>query len=470
MPDHVHLILGCDPQFSIHKLVRYIKGSISHLLREEFPELKRNLPSLWTNSYDVGTVAGVTIETVQRYGESQKGKEAVSKKTKRAYKFRFYPTEEQKILLAQTFGCVRFVYNWGLSTRKTAFFQHGQSLSYHDLAAMLPDLKKAYPWLSDASSVPLQQALRHLDRAFVNVFEGRAQYPTFKKKQNEQSATYAANAFKWDGKALSLAKMDEPVDIHWHRDLPKDAQPSSVTISKDCANRYFVSILVEDDIKPKPLVNNMVGLDLGITSMVALSTGESVGNPRYFAKDEKRLAKAQRRHAKKKQGSKNRNKARLKVAQIHARIQDRRRDYQHKLSTRLVHENQVICVESLAVKNMVKNHSLAKAIQDVGWGEFVRQLEYKSSWYGRTLIKIDQWYPSSKTCHACKHVLSSLTLDRREWVCPECGVVHDRDTNAALNILAEGLSVNACGGNGRPVRAKARQAVASEAGSSHSRG
>jgi putative transposase len=392
----------------------------------------------------------------------------VSKKTKRAYKYRFYPTEEQKIILAQTFGCVRFVYNWGLSTRKTLYFQQGQSLSYNDLAALLPDLKKQYPWLADVSSVPLQQSLRHLDRAFVNFFEGRAQYPTFKKKQNDQSASYASNAFKWDGKALTLAKMNEPLDIHWHRPLPKGSKPSSVTISKDGANRYFVSILVEDDIKPLPVVNNMVGLDLGIKSMVALSTGEAVDNPRYFAKDEKRLAKAQRRHAKKKKGSRNRDKARLKVANIHARIQDRRRDYQQKLSTRMVSENQVICVESLAVKNMVKNPKLAKAINDVGWGEFVRQLEYKSKWYGRTLIKIDRFYPSSKTCSACKHVVDSLPLDIREWGCPECGTVHDRDTNAALNILAEGLSVHACGGNVRPVRAKARQAVASEAGSSHS--
>jgi putative transposase len=392
----------------------------------------------------------------------------VSKKTKRAYKFRFYPTDEQRIILAQTFGCVRFVYNWGLHIRKTAYFQHGESLYYNDLAAMLPDLKKRSPWLSEVSSVPLQQSLRHLERAFVNFFEGRADYPTFKKKQQDQSATYAANAFKWDGMTLTLAKMDDPLDIHWHRPLPKGAKPSSVTISKDWANRYFVSILIEEHIEPKPVVNKMVGLDLGIKSMVALSTGESIGNPRYFAKDEKKLAKAQRRHASKKKGSKNRNKARLKVARLHARISDRRRDYQHKLSTRIVHENQVMCVESLAVKNMVKNPKLAKAISDVGWGEFVRQLEYKARWYGRTLIKLDQWYPSSKTCSACKHVLDSLALDIREWVCPACGTVHDRDTNAALNILAEGLSVNACGGNVRPVRAKARQAVASEAGSSPS--
>jgi putative transposase len=391
----------------------------------------------------------------------------VSRKTRRAYKYRFYPTDEQRIHLAQTFGCVRFIYNWGLSTRKTAYFQHKQSLSYPDLAAMLPDLKKQYPWLGDISSVPIQQSLRHLDRAFVNFFEGRAAYPTFKKKQHEQSATYASNAFTWDGKALTLAKMNAPLEIVWHRPLPKGCKPSSVTITKDSTHRYFVSILVKEEIKPLPVSPKMVGLDLGIKSMVVLSTGESVGNPRYFAKDEKKLANAQRRHAKKK-GSKNRNKARLKVAKIHVRISDRRRDYQHKLSTRIVNENQVICVESLAVKNMVQNPKLAKAISDVGWGEFVRQLDYKSKWYGRTLVKIDQFYPSSKTCSACKHVLDSLPLDIREWFCPACGVVHDRDTNAALNILAEGLSVAACGGNGRPVRAKAQQAVAREAGNSHS--
>ena len=392
----------------------------------------------------------------------------MTKQTKRAYKYRFSPTQEQRVILAQTFGCVRFVYNWGLSTRKTAYFQQGQRLYYQDLAALLPALKHQSPWLGEVSSVPLQQALRHLERAFVNFFEGRAEYPTFKKKHKEQAATYASNAFTWDGKTLTLAKMKDPLAIVWHRPLPKNAKPSSVTVSKDCANRYFVSILVEEEIKPLPVVKKRVGMDLGITSMVALSTGESIGNPRYFAKDEKKLAQAQRRHARKKRGGKNREKARRKVARIHARIADRRRDYQHKLSTRMVNENQVICVESLAVKNMVQNPKLSKAISDVGWGEFVRQLEYKAKWYGRTLVKIDRWYPSSKTCHACQHVVDSLPLDRREWVCPECGVVHDRDTNAAKNILAEGLSVTACGGNGRPVRAKARQAGAAEAGSSHS--
>ncbi len=208
-------------------------------------------------------------------------------------------------------------------------------------------------------------------------------YPTFKKKQNDQSATYASNAFTWEHGQLTLAKMDEPLAITFHRELPKGCKPSSVTVSRDGANRYFVSMLVEEDIKPLPALNAQVGLDLGLKSMVILSTGEAVGNPKFAASDEKRLAKAQRRHAKKKKGSQNREKARRKVARVHARINDRRRDYQHKLSTRIVNENQVMCVESLAVKNMVKNHCLAKAVSDVGWGEFVRQLDYKSQWYTR---------------------------------------------------------------------------------------
>jgi putative transposase len=376
---------------------------------------------------------------------------------KKAYKYRFYPTEEQKHILARTFGCCRYVYNWALRERTDAYYQHGERLSYEGTAQRLTALKKRadHVWLTEVSSVPLQQALRHLDRAFRNFFEGRAAYPTLKKKRNDQAATYAASAFKWDGKQLTLARMDEPLKIVWSRCLPDGCQPSTVTIIKDTANRYFVSLLIEEDIKPLPITSQMIGLDLGIKSMVVTSDGHQHGNPRFFAKDEKILARAQRRHARKKKGSKNREKARCKVARIHARIRDRRRDYQHKLSTQIIRENQVVCVESLGVKNMVKNHKLAKAISDVGWGEFVRQLEYKANWYGRTLVKVDKFYPSSKRCSACGHILDALALDIRVWTCPECGVIHDRDSNAARNVLAAGLAVHACGEMVRPGAAKA---------------
>ncbi len=380
-------------------------------------------------------------------------------KQKRAYQYRVYPTDEQKHLLARTFGCARFVYNWALRLRTDAYYKENKRIGYHETSALLTQLKQQeeYAWLTEVSSVPTQQALRHLDKAFRNFFEGRAKYPMFKKRRNQQSAEYTTSAFKWDGTSLTLAKMTEPLDIRWSRPLPDGAKPSTVTVTKDRANRYFVSILVEEDIKQLDPVEQSVGADLGLKEFVILSTGEVVGNPKFFHKDEKQLAKAQRRHAKKRKGSKNRAKARVKVAKIHARIADRRRDFLHQLSTRLIRENQTICIESLAVKNMVKNHSLAKAISDVGWSEFVSQLEYKAAWYGRTLVKIDKWYPSSKRCFDCGHVLDSLSLDIRVWTCPECGVVHDRDLNAARNIHAVGLTVfEACGEAVRPGRALSR--------------
>jgi putative transposase len=377
---------------------------------------------------------------------------------KRAYKYRWYPTAEQEQILARTFGCARFVYNWALSLRTDAYYQQHQRIGYHETSARLTQLKQQleYSWLNEVASVPLQQALRHLDRAFVNFFAGATSYPQFHSKHHDQSATYVGTAFTWDGTTLTLAKMDEPLTIVWSRPLPKGCKPTTVTISKDTAHRYFVSILVEEDIKSLPVVSSQVGLDLGLKSMVITSDGEHVGNPKYFHKEEKKLAKAQRRLAKKQKGSKNRAKSRRKVARIHARIADRRRDYQQKLSTRIVHENQVICVESLVVKNMVKNRHLAKAISDVGWGEFVRQLEYKARWYGRTFVKIDKFYPSSKRCSQCGHILAALSLDERFWLCPQCHSFHDRDINAAKNVLAAGLAVSACGEAVRPGRAHAR--------------
>jgi putative transposase len=377
---------------------------------------------------------------------------------KRAYKYRFYPTDEQKRTLARTFGCCRSVYNWALRERTDAYYKHGERLYYEGTSQRLTALKKQddHAWLNEVSSVPLQQALRHLDKAFRNFFEGRAQYPTFKRKRTDQAATYTASAFKWDGKALTLAKMDEPLTLVWSRHLPKDARATTVTVTKDSANRYFVSFLVEEDIKPLPVTPKMVGLDLGLKSMIITSDGHTYGNPKFAAYVEKKLAKAQRRKAKKKKGSKNRAKARLKVARLHKRIADRRRDYQHKLSTKIIRENQVVCVESLHVKNMLKNEKLAKAISDVGWGEFVRQVEYKATWYGRTLVKIDKFYPSSKRCFHCGHILDSLPLDIRFWECPQCHASHDRDINAAQNILAAGLVAADCGEMVRPGRAKAR--------------
>jgi putative transposase len=389
-------------------------------------------------------------------------------KHRRAYLYRCYPTEEQRHILARTFGCTRYVYNWGLRLRTDAYYQRHERVYYADTSAAMTQLRKQpeTAWLSEVAYIPLQQALRHLDKAFRNFFEGRARYPTFKKKHGRQSAEYTTSAFKWDGQQLTLARMEQPLSIRWSRPLPKDAKPTTITISRDTAGRYFVSFLVEEDFKPLPVTPQTVGIDLGLHDTVTLSTGEKVGNEKFFSRDEKKLAKAQRILSRKQKGSKNRVKAKLKVARIHARIADRRQDFLHKLTTRLIHENQVLCVESLSVKQMLKNHRLAKAIADVGWGELIRQLQYKAAWYGRSVVAIDKFYPSSKRCHACGHILESLSLDVRSWTCPECGVEHDRDVNAALNIQAAGLAVFACGEMVRPGRAKPVKARLREAGSS----
>lgn len=364
---------------------------------------------------------------------------------KRAYRFRFYPTPEQEMILAKTFGCVRFAYNYMLRLRTDAWFKEKKRIGYRETSALLTELKKTpeHAWLNEVSSVPVQQALRHLQTAFNNFFAKRAAYPTFKRKDGPQSAEYTTSAFKWDGRALKLAKMDAPLAIRWSRTIPKAAKVTTVTVSKDAAGRYFVSLLCDEVVSPKPEVTGKVGIDLGLTHFAILSTGEKIAAPNTFRKYEAKLAKLQRRLAKKQKGSKNRAKARLKVARLHAKIADARRDFLHKLSTRLINENQVIAIESLSVSNMQKNRCLSKSISDAGWSEFVRQLEYKARWYGRELIGIDRWYPSSKRCSDCGYTMPKMPLSVREWVCPECGSIHDRDINAARNVLAAGLAVSA---------------------------
>ncbi len=285
----------------------------------------------------------------------------------------------------------------------------------------------------------LQQSLSNLDTAFKNFFQGRAKYPTFKKRGSKQSARYTTSGFRWKDEKIWLAKMESPLNIRWSR--PFNGTPSSVTVSKDPAGRYFISILVEESINPLPVNTRMVGIDLGLKDAAILSDGTKIPNPTFLRNAEPKLVRAQRNLSRKQKGSKNRAKAKTKVARIHAKIADQRRDWQHKLTTQIVHENQVISVESLKIKNMVKNHCLAKSISDVGWGEMVRQLEYKSKGYGRTFVQIDQWYPSSKRCSECGYILNTLSLDTREWNCPECGANHDRDINAATNILSAGLAI-----------------------------
>ncbi|MGW3737704.1 RNA-guided endonuclease InsQ/TnpB family protein [Streptomyces sp. NPDC005148] len=374
---------------------------------------------------------------------------------KRAFKYRFYPTDAQAAELSRTFGCVRRVYNLALAARTEAWTRQ-ERVNYNQTSALLTAWKKTeeLAFLNDVSSVPLQQTLRHLQTAFTNFFSKRAKYPRFKsRKKSRKSAEYTTSGFRFRDGRLTLAKMAEPLDIVWSRPLPEGAKPSTVTVSQDSAGRWFVSMLCDDPtVKPLSATDAAVGVDVGLNHLLTLSTGEKIANPRHERTDRARLAKAQRALARKAKGDgANRRKARLKVAKIHARIADRRRDGLHNLTTRLVRENQTIVIEDLTVRNMVKNRSLARAISDAAWAEFRSLLEYKAQWYGREVIAVDRFFPSSKLCSVCGSLQGKMPLHVRSWTCA-CGATHDRDVNAARNLLAAGRAVSACGAGVRPQR------------------
>ena len=352
-----------------------------------------------------------------------------------AYQYRFYPNKEQATLLAQTFGCVRFAYNSALGFSKEQY-ELGNKTNYNDWSKNLTLMKKNpdYAWLKDVSSVPLQQALKHLDKGFNAFFKSGFGYPKFKNKYARQSASYMSNAFKWDAenKTLVLAKMKQPLKIRWSRSF--SGTPSSLTISKNKAGQYFVSILVKEEVQKLPIASKTIGVDVGIADLAVCSDGRRFNNPRMTKKYAKKLAK-------KKKGSNNFNKQKLVVAKIHEKITSSRKDFTHKMTKTLINENQVISVESLRVKNMVKNRKLAKHLHDANFGEILRQLEYKADWYGRKISAVDQWFPSSKMCNACGLLYSGKwTLAIRKWAC-SCGTSHDRDHNAAINIHKEGLRI-----------------------------
>ncbi len=382
--------------------------------------------------------------------------------TQKAFKYRFYPTFEQETLLRRTMGCVRLVYNKALAARTEAWYSLQERVGYAETSAMLTQWKKQedLQFLNEVSCVPVQQGLRHLQTAFTNFFAGRSKYPNFKKKHHGGNAEFTKSAFKWRDGQVYLAKCASPLAISWSRNIPEGTQPSTITVKLSPSGRWTVSLLVDIQIETLPESPNQIGLDLGITSLIALSNGEKVAGPKAFKAKRRKLRKAQKTLSRKKKGSNNRHKAKLKVAKVHAEISDARNDFIHKLTTRLVRENQMIAVEDLSVKNMVKNHKLALAISDASWGELVKQLEYKCDWYGRTFVKIDRWFPSSKRCGHCGHIVDKLPLNIREWDCPNCSTHHDRDINAAKNILAAGLAVNVCGATVRPQESKSRKAGA----------
>ncbi|HTR91817.1 MAG TPA: transposase, partial [Trebonia sp.] len=371
-----------------------------------------------------------------------------------AYKCRAYPDPEQASVLNRTFGCVRVVWNRTLAWRRARYRDGQASTSYAQASAYLTAMKatEELGWLNEVSSVPLQQAIRHQQAAFAGFFAGRARYPRNKSRAGRQCAEYTRSGFRYRDGQLLLAKMSNPLAFAWSwPDVdPVLLDPSTVTVSRDPCGRWYVSFAVDVPAPvPLPAIGAVVGVDLGIRDLAVTSDGDKIRNPRRLARRERSLARYQRRLARCRQGSANRAKARAKVARAHRKVRASRADFLHRTSARLVRDHDVLVIEDLNVSGMIRNRPLAKAISDCSWGEFRRQLQYKAARAGRRLIVINRFYPSSKTCSACGHLLAELPLSTRTWLCPSCGTRHDRDVNAAKNILAAGLAVSACGADVR---------------------
>ena len=363
-------------------------------------------------------------------------------------------------MLSRTFGCVRLVWNRTLAARHARWCHERTGTSYAQTDRALTELKKdpALAFLNEVSSVPLQQALRHQHKAFSAFFARRARYPRFKSRRSRQSAHYTRSAFSLRGGELRLAKTDAALRFVWswpEADLT-GLDPAMVIVSREPDGRWYVTFTTDaPGPEPLPAAGYAVGVDLGVKDFDVTSGGERIANPRHLERKARRLARYQRRLARCQRGSANRAKAAAKVARAHRKVRDARRDFLHRASTRLVRSADTIVIEDLNVSGMVRNRHLARAISDCGWGEFRRQLAYKCERTGRELVVIDRWYPSSKTCSACGHRLAELSLSTRHWTCPSCRSRHDRDINAAENILAAGLAVargspgDACGADVR---------------------
>lgn len=449
MPDHMHLLVNCTLQHYIPDILKALKGNTCGSCSKSSPSSRKSSGAGTSGTLHISWQ--VLVKTPKKQsknyiGLQKKGRGSLLKLVEKAFRVRLYPTQGQQVQFNKTFGCSRWVYNHFLARRIKAYQTEKRTLNYNQCSAILTKLKEApeTKWLAEVDKFALQNSLRDLDAAFVNFFEGWAGFPKFKSKR-EPKQSYQTN-FTNDNiridKERHLLRLPRVGWVKYAADgweIPDNIVNTAVT--RTPSGKYFASILCQVPVEPLQPADKEVGVDMGIKKFAILSTGEVIKNPKYYVKAQKKLARLQRALAKKKKGSKNREKARLKVARQHEKVANQRRDFQHKLSKRLVVENQVISMEDLRIKNMVKSQKLAKAISDAGWGEFQRMVEYKSAWYGRVFVKVDTFYPLSRLCKKCGTKNPMLTLSDREWQCLACGTIHDRDINAARNILAEGKRI-----------------------------